>query len=245
MWRFFHRLTGAMKKCTSCGETKAEDLFPKRRNVCKKCWVARNKISFEKHREARVAQKKEHYAKNRERIKAQVAQYRKEHPEVLKSYREKNKDVLYKKNSEWRKANPEKARAIELRRIPSEERKKSGIERLKKWSVENAEAAKVARREAARRFAKNNPHKIAASNARRRSQTNHKLPWGQEGIADVYAEARYFGMHVDHIVPLNHPLVCGLHVWDNLQLLSRSENSSKRNRFDQDSHVHTSLGDQK
>ena len=52
-----------------------------------------------------------------------------------------------------------------------------------------------------------------------------------DDILSVYQEAKYMGLEVDHEIPLNHPLVCGLHVWDNLQLLSRSENASKSNRF--------------
>lgn len=36
---------------------------------------------------------------------------------------------------------------------------------------------------------------------------------------------------VDHLVPLNHPLVCGLHTHDNLQVVSARENSAKSNLF--------------
>lgn len=51
-------------------------------------------------------------------------------------------------------------------------------------------------------------------------------------IASVYREARAAGLTVDHIVPLNHPLVCGLHVSWNLQLLSAEDNSAKGNSWE-------------
>lgn len=68
--------------------------------------------------------------------------------------------------------------------------------------------------------------------ARRAAKLRATPPWYEvEAIKDVYKEARYFGMHVDHIVPLIHPLVCGLHVWENLQLLNPTDNYSKGNKF--------------
>lgn len=115
--------------------------------------------------------------------------------------------------------------------------------RVKKWASANREKLRIrclswrrdnparSKQHSKRYYESNKEH--FASNVRRRqaSQINATPPWSErEKILVLYKKAREWRMHVDHIVPLNHPLVCGLHVWHNLQLLSPAENYKKNNR---------------
>lgn len=59
----------------------------------------------------------------------------------------------------------------------------------------------------------------------------------RQQIAAVYKEARRLSAetgvphHVDHIIPLNHPQVCGLHVPANLRAVPAAVNLAKHNSF--------------
>lgn len=53
----------------------------------------------------------------------------------------------------------------------------------------------------------------------------------EQAMAAFYRECPP-GMTVDHIIPLQGKLVSGLHVENNLQYLTKSENSAKCNTFD-------------
>lgn len=55
-------------------------------------------------------------------------------------------------------------------------------------------------------------------------------------IEKIYAERDRLNAtgtkhHVDHIIPLNHPLVCGLHVESNLRVILKEHNEKKNNTF--------------
>lgn len=92
---------------------------------------------------------------------------------------------------------------------------KANPEKLKQYYTVSKESGQVAFRAAKRRAAK--------------KQATPK--WADLSlIKDVYKEAAYFQMHVDHIYPLQSDWVCGLHVWDNLQLLTAAVNISKGNK---------------
>lgn len=76
--------------------------------------------------------------------------------------------------------------------------------------------------------------------AKRRTAKLQRTPtWAdKDAIQAIYAEAdrmtRAIGIphHVDHEIPLQGKLVSGLHVHNNLQILTGSENSKKRNHFE-------------
>lgn len=112
--------------------------------------------------------------------------------------------------------------------------------RNKAYRVANAERLKPADREKSARRRAQHPGAIRAHNIARKHGEKRATPiWADlSAINAKYTEARKLQAqdgierHVDHEIPLKHPLVCGLHVPENLRVLTAAENMSKHNRFE-------------
>ena len=117
-------------------------------------------------------------------------------------------------------------------------KKVCGLKRQSKFSC-NPEITKEKKKTSRRLRYKNDPSSFLAYCAKRRAVKKQAIPkWADlDAIEQVYIEAHYFNMHVDHIYPLVSDIVCGLHVWENLQLLSKEDNSKKSNKVPSDEYV--------
>lgn len=128
----------------------------------------------------------------------------------------------------WEESNKDRHRANQLRwRAQNMDQYKA---RKAAWYEKNKEVVC----DKARQFAKDNPAWKRSATAKRRAQKKQAIPgWADlKKIRSIYKEATRLGLVVDHIIPLQNDLVCGLHVENNLQLLTASENSIKSNKFD-------------
>lgn len=96
------------------------------------------------------------------------------------------------------------------------------------------------RKSEVRRWYRRNKHKNAAKQAARRAYLLQATPkWADlKAIESIYAESRRLSRktrkrhEVDHIIPLRGKNVCGLHVENNLQILTKKENRIKSNKFE-------------
>lgn len=124
----------------------------------------------------------------------------------------------YAQIADWKRARPE------LSLAQTKRYQKANPEKIR------AQGAKSRKRHYAR---------VLAKNAKRRAQKLGATPtWANKFfIEEIYDLAqrrtKCLGRKyvVDHVIPLIHPLVCGLHVETNLQVMTQTENARKHNSY--------------
>lgn len=125
---------------------------------------------------------------------------------------------------------------IECKKLESKVKSPTAKERSKRHYYKNKTILNVKSRE----WKRLNPGKINAINNARYASLKKRMPiWANpECIKNIYEKcyeiSKSTGIihHVDHIVPLQGDLVCGLHVEWNLQIITAEENLRKNNKFE-------------
>lgn len=136
-------------------------------------------------------------------------------------------------SARWREKNPEYRADYYAINAASE----NARSRPDKKAYYEANKARIS--ECSLAYAKRHPEKYAARAMQRLAQKAMATPpWADQSKIQVkYEEAarltRESGLihHVDHLVPLISPMVCGLHVESNLRVVTARENLEKSNRY--------------
>jgi hypothetical protein len=108
--------------------------------------------------------------------------------------------------------------------------------RVKLQRFRDAEQYKKRSKEAKKRYIEKNKERYILLNREQSAKRRAKLLKAIPKFANLNKIKKIYkncpkGYHVDHIIPLNNPIVCGLHVEWNLQYLSAKDNCSKGNKL--------------
>ena len=198
------------KLCLACKTTKPVEDFARNKAKadglqyrCRACWAAYRA----EHNKKITLQKREHYAKNRERL---LTEKKEKYPEVAENKREYQRACAA--------ADPERAK---LRVKLFHEKNPSYYRDFRKKHPAKVNAKEVRRKAA----------KLRRTPAWLTDDDHWMIEQAYE-IAALRTEMFGFPWHVDHVAPLMGKQVSGLHVPHNLRVIPGAENMSKGNRFE-------------
>ena len=184
-----------------------------------------------------------YYNNNREKIirrtSANKIKWQKQNPELAaqinREYAEKNAEKISNRKRAQRATEAKKAEIREYSSIYRDKNREYCNAKSSVWNSNNRE--RVRARHSKMREEK--PHVYAEYSAKRHVAKLNAVPkWAdRKAIRLFYKEAarltRETGIkhEVDHIVPIQGKLVCGLHCEANLQVLTKQQNISKHNKW--------------
>ena len=202
--------------CGKCGAEKVP--LSSGELVCRPCANARNQAYKKRHAERVSAARADYRKRNREELRQKHRDYRAANPGMDAAYYAANTEHIKAGARAYRAANKEKVAAYFKALDQTPARREANSARLRAWK-------------------KRHPDRVNADTARRQLRLRQAyVAWANdELIAEAYALAQLrthitgIPWQVDHIVPLNNDLVCGLHCEANLQVIPAVTNLAKSN----------------
>ena len=203
-----------LKRCSRCKIEKPTFDFQKNKSKkdglgteCKACMKMYLKGWYSRNTEKQRAANRENYRNNKQRYVENAKEWAKRNPEKDKKrrgvYYETHREQILARGRDHYAANPE-----------------YNSRRGREWRQAN-------------------PDKSLEHVRARQTRKQQAMPsWvDRSELKAIYAESRRVSEatgikhHVDHIVPLKNPLVCGLHVPANLRIIPALENQAKSNNL--------------
>jgi hypothetical protein len=181
--------------------------------ICTKCKIEKTVDCFNKH--SGTKDKLQHHCN-----------------QCRQRYRQENKEAI----AAWKKADYEqnKERILSVQKKYYSDNREKVIHTVRLYNKNNRD--KILAKQ--KIYQKKHLDRWNANKARRKATKLQATPlWADnKAISGLYKLASLFNktginLHVDHIIPLQSDVVCGLHCEANLQLLPSSDNISKGNRW--------------
>lgn len=155
--------------------------------------------------------------------------------EMNKSFYKDNRDLLLHNHSIYREKN---RLIIREREVLNRIRNGDAIRARDRSYWSKNKDRKLKKDKKYRKSAKGKSTRTYHSSLRRARKLQATPKWAEMSkIKKIYRKCRWLSSitglsyHVDHVIPLVSDTVCGLHVWENLQILEVSENLKKGNGY--------------
>lgn len=237
-----------MKACTKCGVAKAPDDFPVNRKLRDGrdswCYACRNSVKAEYRKRPEVAKRLREYYEHYDTVgryandptaRDRRRQYQRER------WADPDRRAEHAALQRERRAASPGSKRDYFERILSRPGVAESLREARRAYSERPDVAERRRSSQRARYGSDPGYAAAmlAKGSARRARLMAAIPvWANLDVVRQFYEAaricsRSTGQvwHVDHVVPLKHRLVCGLHCEFNLQLLPMRDNVAKGNRY--------------
>jgi len=211
---------------TNFYKTKRESGAVRYLAVCKQCFGVRSAVSYQKRRKANLKRAQEYREENKPRIQ-----------KYLRNWYKKNRKRIIERSKAYQSL-PERKRADQARNAKKYLEGREAIRARQNARNATPDGKLKQKTRYLRHYASNKSYYAAKSLCGRVKRRTAKLPWVKyEDLRPWYEMAKDLSLKtgvkhvVDHIVPLKHRDVCGLHVPWNLQVIPELENLQKHNRL--------------